>query len=244
MPPASWWSIALLLAIFPIAVVLLFSMHRALPERLTFFYASGLLMNHWMHVWSYRLHDRLSNGSAITKLNVLFALEVDWRLSLVLGIVFYAVLYTLLRSIWNPERPEVSFAFISLIGLASIIGSQVAASGVPKLAIEIGLLAIYLLGLVAWKYFLSYSKNSRLTDAEKQSDALTSFGIMLSLLSLWVPAALAFGSFLFQYYQSHGDLGVQLQMTRYSAGVAYSLFGLGIVILETLGALIRARGKV
>lgn len=244
MPQAPWWSIALLVVLFPVAVVMLFSVHRALPERLTFFFASGLLMNHWMQVWSYRLHDRLSSGTHETKLNVLFAIEVDWKLSLTLGLILYATLYLLLRTIWNPERPDISFAFISLVGLASIAGSQVAASGVPKLSIDAGLLAIYLLGLVAWKYFLSYAQGSGVTTAQIQSDALTSFGIMLSLLSLWVPGALSFGSFLYQYYQSHGDLGIQLQMTRYSVGVAYSLFGLGIVVLETLEVLIRARGKL
>jgi hypothetical protein len=244
MPHAPWWSYVLLLLIFPVALAVLIFIHKSLPVRLTFFFASGLFMNHWMHVWSYRLHDRLSNPQSATRLNVFFTFAIDWKLSLLAGLLFFAILYFLLRTIWNPEKTEVTFTFIALLGIVSVIASQVAASGVPKLAIEAALFSIYLLGLFSWKYFLSYGCPDIVAPAQIQSDSLTSFGIMLSLLALWLPAALSFGSFLFQYYQTQGDLGVQLQMTRYAAGVAYSLFGFGVVILEILDRLVRARGKL
>lgn len=242
MLEAPWWAFVVMLLLFPAAIAILVFLHKSLPDRLTFFFTSGLIINHWLHVWCYRLQGRISNKAAITKLNVLFAYSIDWKLSLALGLFWYFILYILLRKVWNPGKSGVTITFISIIGIASIVASQAAASSVPKLGIEIGLLAVYLLGLVSWRYFLSYAPGVEVSLAQIQSDALTSFGLILAFLALWVPASLTFGSFLFRYYQSQGNLGIQLQMTRYAAGIAYSLFGFGIVLLEILQRLIKARG--
>lgn len=243
MTQSSWWAFAVILALGPPSVAGVLFVHRTLPERLVFFFVTGLMVSHWMHVWCYRLQDLGAHDQPHTKMNVLFAVTVDWKVSLATGVLLFLVLYALFRTVWSPSV-EIRFSTLSLVALAALIASQIAASSIPKLAIDVGLLAVFLLGLVTWRYFLTYADSAGAGPAQLQSDALTTFGLMISFLALWVPSAVGFGSFLHSYYRQDPNvtpLGVQLQMTRYAVGVAYSLLGFGLVMLEALHLLIRAR---
>ncbi len=244
MLQAPWWVFGLMIVLLPVAVVALFFAHKSLPQRLTIFLVSGFIVNHWMQVWCYRLKDRLEDPERATNLNSLFLFSMDWRWSLLLGFAAYILLYVLLSKVWIPEEKDVTISLIAFVGIGTIIISQAASSSVPKLAIEVGILGIYLLGLISWKYFLVYPEGFNVGATQVQSDSLTSFGLMLSFLALWLPATLTLGDFLYKYYQNQGELGVQLQMTRYATGVAYSLSGFAVVIMEILRNLIEARLKM
>ena len=85
MIEAPWWVFFIMLLLIPLAIVLLFFAHKNLPKRLLFFLISGFIVNHWLHVWCYRLNDKISVSNPETKLNLLFAFSIDWKISLLLG---------------------------------------------------------------------------------------------------------------------------------------------------------------
>jgi hypothetical protein len=242
MPEAPWWTFILMLILIPVGAITIFLIHKDLPQRLVFFFAAGLTINHWMHVWCYRLADYIKNPGVNSKQQVLFAFRIDWKIALFTGILIFFASYIVLR--WKVILDnDFRFTHIFLLGAVSVLLSQTVTSSIPKLTVDAACFLIFIIGLFAWKYFMTYPSNEVIPPYQIQSDSLTSFGLLFSFLTVWVPGAIAFGSFLYNYYGKSDGLELQLQMTRYAAGVAWTLVGCGMVLYDILTRLINARLK-
>ena len=237
------WITIVLLAIFPLGIALLFLSGVSHSLRLAVWFASGYLMSQWMHVMIFVFVDRMEDVSNITKLNVLYFYHVKWNYILAGAILISALLaWTVYALCRTPDR--FSFAFL-VIAVAIALGlSQLTGSSIPKFLGEVSLSTFFLLGIFADRFFLTYPAGSSPPHHQIQSDALTTLGLLVALVSIWSPFVLGFAEFLFKRYFAQASPMLQFQLTRYAAYVAWNLIGVAFIGWRAVLLLIQARRGV
>lgn len=233
--------LVLVLALFPLSLAAVFLISDQLPFRLVCWFSAGFLMSQWMHVMMFVYTDRLSGSTGTTKLNLLYFFHVPWWAVLIAGVAIFiamsAGLYSLVR-----DADDIRWRWALAILAIGLGASQLAGSSVPKLAGELAMAAFLLAGLLVHRYFLTYAPGSTPPAHQMQSDALTSFGLIVILMSVWWPCALGFGRFLFDSYFAEQPQMRQFQMTRYAGMIAWQLVAIGMLGWRSLELLIKARG--
>lgn len=231
----------LILALFPISLAAMFVFAQELSTRLAVWFASGWLMSQWMHVMLFVSKDRVAAKTEETFLQIAYFYRAKWWFILLAGIVIGVILvYILLYLCRNIENIRIHWVLF-VVGVA--IGlSQLSGSSIPKFGGEISMAALFIIGLILNRFFLTYAPGSNPPLHQMQSDALTSFGLIVALLSLWWPCAVQFGKFLFESYFARQPQMAQFQMTRYGGYICWMLVGIGLMVWKSLELLINARG--
>lgn len=233
-------SILIMLASVPILAAALFAYVQSLPTRLAIWYAYGWLMSQWIHVMLFVLNDRLLGKTETTYLQIAHFYRAKWWQILFVGIAFGAALSIVLRHLVdNPTT--LRLRPILLIVLVSLIISQMVGSSIPKFFGELGIATTLLVGLVLHFYFLTYAPNGQVTPAQVQSDALTSLGLIVTLVSIIWPCGVSFGHFLHDGYFAQDLAMRQFQMTRYAAYGIWWMIGVGLLLWRCVELLVAAR---
>lgn len=234
------WTLLAVLVFFPVGLVLLFALGTDLPSRLAVWFASGFLMSQWMQVMIFVFTDRMAGHGGETKLNTLYFYHVKWTYVLAGAIVISGLVAV---AVWllcrDPNRLHFSW-LVAVVGIALGL-SQITGSSIPKFFGELSVGAFFLVGIFAERYFLSYPPGAVPPVHQLQSDALTSLGLLVALISIWSPFVLGFAGFLFRHYFAENPAMLQFQLTRYAAYVCWNLIGIGLVGWKTLQLLIAVR---
>jgi len=197
-----------------------------------------------MHVLIFVFYDMAnSGGTPNTVLNILYFWHVPW---------FYVLVGSLLLSVFlavavlalSLKENTIHLRWLLFSVCLAVLLSQFSGSSLPKLFGELSLSAFFILGIFSYRYFLTYARTSAPTVSQVQSDALTVFGMLVSLISIWAPFVLGFAEFLFNQYFQSDKLMLQYQLTRYGAYVAWDLVAIGLIGWRALECLINARRGV
>jgi hypothetical protein len=205
---------------------------------------AGMVLSQWMHSMVFVMYDQSSGMPKQTALNVLYFYHVIWWIILGASIVLMTagglVMHRLIQQNRRIQFPRIILLVLGVIGMSQVIGSSI-----PKLSGEMSIGAFFIMGLLINRYFLTYgAKENEIPSHQLQSDALTSLGLLVSIIALWWPAALGFGEFLWNGYFRKETVMAQFQMTRYGAYVAWTIFGFSIVGWKIIEKLVEARSRV
>lgn len=230
--------------VFVAAGVLVFVKSRSFPMRLAIWLAAGFFLSQCMHVLVFVLHDMAKSGETPnTVLNVLYFWHVPWQYVLVGSLLLAVILAVVVLALSRKEN-TIHIRWLLLSVSLAVFLSQFSGSSLPKLFGELSLGAFFILGILSYRYFLTYAPTSAPTVSQVQSDALTVFGMLVSLISIWAPFVLGFAEFLFNQYFHSDELMLQYQLTRYGAYVAWDLVAIGLIGWRALECLINARRGV
>jgi hypothetical protein len=190
------------------------------------------------------MFDQSSGVPKQTVLNVLYFYHVIWWIILGVSIVLMVACGLLFHRLIQ-RSGSIRFRRVILLVLGVIGMSQVIGSSIPKLSGEMSIGTFFIMGLLINRFFLTYgAAENEIPTHQLQSDALTSLGLLVSMIALWWPAALGFGEFLWNGYFKKETVMAQFQMTRYGAYVAWTIFGFSILGWEIVEKLIKARSRV
>jgi hypothetical protein len=104
-------------------------------------------------------------------------------------------------------------------------------------------IALFLLGVIAIRFFLTYPPGIDVPAYQRQSDALTSLGLLIGLVSIMGPFIVMLVDLIFKYFADAGVI-FQFEITRFGASVAWTLIGVGLIAFECIQALLRAREQI
>lgn len=189
------------------------------------------------------LYDQLSGIPRQTMLNVFYFYHLSWWI--ILGTSVGTMLFAgFALHKFAGRRERVPFTIVVVLILIMVGISQAMGSSIPKLSGEMSISAFFIIGLVINRFFLTYAvEESKIPSHQVQSDALTSLGILVSIVALWWPAALGFGEFLWKDYFQKETVMAQFQMTRYGAYVGWIILGFSIIGWKIIEKLIEARNR-
>lgn len=235
-------AIALILVLFPVSVCLFVALGKSLLVRLALWISLGYLMSQWMQVMIFVFRSIVEKSTTPAEVNMYYFIHIKWWVALILGITF-SVLQAIILIRMSSFAQHINITHVFAVLLAALVLSQAAGSSIPKFAGELSLAALFLLGVIALRFFLTYPIGTEVPAYQRQSDALTSFGLLIGLVSIMGPFIIIMADLIWKYFVNEG-LILQFQITRYAAMVAWILLGIGLIGFECLKALIKARGYV
>ena len=235
--------IILLIIGFPIAITLICILGKSFSLRLAVWYASGFLISQWMHVMIFVFYNRMTDNPQPTELNIFYFYHAKWSSILIWGMILSIMLaLCIYRICQNPERIDYRW-LVAIISVALIL-SQAAGSSVPKFFGELSMTVFFLLGILSYKYFLTYPAGVQPLPHQIQSDALTAFGLLVAIISIWSPFVIGIADLMFKKYFAASGLMLQFQLTRYASYVIWILVGISIVGWESIQKLILVRKAI
>lgn len=232
--------VLLVAVLLPFCLGAVFQVARDLQTRLVVWLSCGLLLGQWMHAMTFFWADFQAGARGTTTLNVFYIFHVPWWLPLCVSApVLMGLAFALQWAVRDVDATRLTW----LLGLlvAALTFSQAAGSSIPKLSGEVAMALFFVAGILVNRYFLTYAPGQVVPSSQVQSDALTSLGLLVSLVSLWWPAQLQFGQFLFEKYFKPDPAMAQLQMTRFAVYCAWMLLGISLIGWRTIELLVAAR---
>lgn len=230
----------LILAVAPFTLAAVLWRAVTLERQLVIWFSAGIVLSQWMHAMLSVWQRHLSGERGSAELNVLYLWHVPWWIALIAGIGIGLVGGRILDS-WCLEQGDFHLRRLAVTLFLLLIMSQLAGSSVPKFAGEVCLAIILVTGLLVNRYFLSYPPGPLPPASQVQGDALTSLGLVVTVVAVLWPSFTQFGTFLFEKYFDPSSNMRQFQMTRYAAYGAWLLVGFAIIGWKNIDLLVKAR---
>lgn len=235
---------ALILGLVPFALAAVLWRPTSLQRQLCVWLTAGILLGQWMHAMSFVWDHHLRHQLGPAELNVAYFWHVPWWSALLVGCAVSIGLGIALGT-WGLGSGSLDPKHLGVTLFLLLAASQLSGSSVPKLAGEMSLAIIFVIGLLVDQYFLTYAVGPRPPAYQVQGDALTSLGLLVTVVAVLWPSYIQFGGFLFEkYFAAESDMR-QFQMTRYAAYGGWMLLGVSLIGWKTIDLLISARhGRV
>ena len=236
---APFYMLCLLIG-FPIAITLIFILGKSHSLILAVWYSSGFFISQWMHVMIFVFHNRMKGMTSPTELNIYYFYHAKWSSILLWGFIISAVLAVAIFKIC--QKPEkIDYRWLLSIVAVALVLSQSAGSSIPKFFGELSITAFFLLGMFSYRYLLTYPSGAQPLSHQIQSDALTTLGLLVAIISIWSPFVIGIANVMFNKYFTSNPLMLQFQLTRYASYVIWNIIGIGIVGWKCLEKLISIR---
>ncbi len=233
-------SVVILFTVFPVGTAFFLIFGKSFRLRLVIWFAFGYFSSQWMQAMIFVFHNRLRGNLEPAKLNFYYFFHIDWRYALLTGFLL-SVLLTIILIIICTNPKKLSLRFLTFTLLVALILSQAAGSSIPKMVGEASMTLFFLLGIFTHHFFLTHPDSITVSTQQLQSDALTTLGLLIGVISIITPFLTMLAALIWKYFSD--DQLFQFQITRFAAFVFWNMISIAIIGYECLKILMEVRKK-